>query len=56
MHEKTTFQFQMKFITYDYLQMYKTLQLFTNIFTLITNIFDTINIIKNAFVLTQKLF
>jgi len=35
-----------KFITDDYLHMYKTLQLFTKIFTLDTNIFTSIKVIK----------
>jgi hypothetical protein len=32
-HEKTICQFQIKFITKYYLQMYKTLLLFTSVFT-----------------------
>jgi hypothetical protein len=46
--QKTTGQFQIKFIIYDYLQMYKTLQLFTNTFTFNTNIFASIRLIKNT--------
>ncbi len=33
MYEKTTCQNQIKFITDDYLQMYKTTQLVTSLFT-----------------------
>ncbi len=40
--EKTTCQFQIKFITENYLQMYNTLQLFTNTFTFNTNKFTSI--------------
>jgi hypothetical protein len=36
-------------------QMYKTLQLFTTIFTLNTNKFTSIKVIKNTYVQTQKL-
>ncbi len=39
----------------DFLQMYKTLELFTNIFTLNTNLFISNGIIKNTNVQTQKL-
>ncbi len=46
MYEKTTCQFQIKFITEDYLQMYKTLQLFTNTFSFNTNNFTSIKVIK----------
>ncbi len=35
--QKTTCQYQIKFITEDYLPMYKTLQLFTNTFTFNAN-------------------
>jgi hypothetical protein len=42
MYGKTTCQFQIKFITEDYLQMYKTLQLFTNTFSFNTNNFTSI--------------
>jgi len=35
--------------------MYKTLELFTNIFTLNTIIFTGIKVIKNTYVLTHKL-
>ena len=34
LNEKTTCQFQIKFITKDYLQMYKTVQLNTMAFTI----------------------
>ncbi len=47
MHEKTTCQFQIKFITHDFLQMYKTLQLLSNIFT-------SIKLIENAYVPQTK--
>ncbi len=46
MYVKTTSQFQMKFIIEDYLQMYNTLQIFTNTFTFNTNKFTSIKIIK----------
>ncbi len=54
MYKKTTFQFCIKFIIRDYLQMYKTLQLYTNIFTLNTKVFTSISVIKNTRVQTQK--
>jgi hypothetical protein len=38
-YEKTTCQNQIEFITDDYLQMYKTLQLFKSLFKGITNIY-----------------
>ncbi len=38
-------QFEIKFTTDDYLQMYKTLQLFTNTFTSNTNKFTSIKVI-----------
>jgi hypothetical protein len=54
MLKKTTFQFQIKFSSPDYLQMYKILQLVTNIFTLNTKIFTSINVNENTCVQTQK--
>ncbi len=45
-YEKTTCQFQLEFTTKDYLQMDKTLQLFTNIFTFNKNKFISIKVIK----------
>jgi hypothetical protein len=48
MYEKTTCQFQIKFITEDYLQMYKTLQLFTNTFSFNTNNFSSIKFLKRT--------
>jgi hypothetical protein len=42
----TTCPFKLKFIIVDYLQSYKTLQLFENIFTFNTNKFTTINVKK----------
>ncbi len=48
LYEKTTCQFQIKFITEDYLQMYKTLQIFTNTFTFITNKFTSIKVTINT--------
>ena len=54
MFEKTACQFQIKFITGDYLQMYKTLQLFTNTFTLNTNKFTSIKIIKKTHMCRHK--
>jgi hypothetical protein len=53
--QKPTCQLQIKFITAHYLQMYKTLQLCTNIFALNTIIFTIIKVIKNTYVQTQKL-
>jgi hypothetical protein len=41
-----TCQFQIKFITKDYLQMYKTLQLFTNTFTFNTNFLRASKLLK----------
>ncbi len=46
LYEKTTCQFQIKLITDNYLQMCKTLQLFTNIFTLNANIFTSTKFVK----------
>ncbi len=48
----TTCQFQIRFISRDYLQMYKKLQLITNTFTFTsnTNKFTSIKVIKNTFV------
>ncbi len=40
--------YKIKFISDDYLQMYKTLQLFTSLFTIITNIFTSIKVINRA--------
>jgi hypothetical protein len=45
--KKTTFQFQIKFISHDYFQMYKTYQLFKSITILNTNIFMSIKVMKN---------
>jgi hypothetical protein len=45
-YEKTTCQYQMKFITKEYCQMYKTLYLFTNTFTFNINNFASIKVIK----------
>ncbi len=56
LYDKTTCKFQIKFGNDDYLQIYKTLQLFTSLFTLNTNIFTSIKVIKNTNVQTQKLF
>jgi hypothetical protein len=53
MYEKTTCQFQIKFISEDYLQVYKTVNLFTNTFTFNTNKFASIKVIKNTCVQTQ---
>ncbi len=47
LYEKTTCQVYIKFITDDYLPMYNTLQLFTNIFT-------SIKVTKSTSVQTQK--
>jgi hypothetical protein len=46
--EKTTCQDQIKFISDNYFQMYKILQLFTSLITLSTNIFTSIKVIENA--------
>jgi hypothetical protein len=54
MYEKTTCQFQIKFITEDYLQMYKTLKLFTNTFTFYTNKLTSIKAIKNIYAQTKS--
>jgi hypothetical protein len=51
--EKSTCQFQIKFITEDYLQMHKTLQVFTNMYKFNTNKFTSIKVIKNTYVQTQ---
>ncbi len=45
LYEKTTHQFYIKFISIDYLQMYKTLQQLTSTFPLNTNIFTSIKVI-----------
>ncbi len=55
MYKKTTCQFQIKFITEDYLQMYKTVQLFTNTFSFNTNNFSSIKVIKTH-MCRQKVF
>ncbi len=47
LYEKTTCQVYIKFVTNDYLPMFKTLQLFTNIFT-------SIKVTKSTSVQTQK--
>jgi hypothetical protein len=47
-YEKTTCQSYIKFISDDYFQIYKTLQLFTHIITLNTNILTSIKVIKNT--------
>ncbi len=49
MYQKTTCQFKIKFITDDYLQMCKTLQLFTNPFK-----FTSIKVIQNTYAQTQN--
>ncbi len=54
-YEKTTCQDNIKFISDNYLQMHKTLQLFTNMLTLKTNIFTSIKVIKNMYIPTLKL-
>jgi hypothetical protein len=54
LYKKTTCPFEIKFSTDDYLQMYKTLQIFTNTFTLNTNKFTSIKVIKNPNVQTQS--
>ncbi len=51
MYEKATCQNHIKFITDDYLQIYKTLQLFTSLLDKLqahTNIFTNTKVIKNA--------
>jgi hypothetical protein len=47
-------QFHIKFITKDYLQIYKTLQPFTNTITFNTNKFTSIKDINNTSVQTQN--
>jgi hypothetical protein len=47
LYKKTTCQFEIKFITKDYLPMYQTLQLFTNTFT-------RIKVIRNPYLQTQS--
>ncbi len=54
MYEKSTCQFQIKFITEDYFQMYKTEQLFTNTFIFNANNFTSIKVIKNSSAQTQR--
>ncbi len=48
LYEKTACPLEMKFITDDYLQMYETLQLFTNTFTFHKNKFTSIKVIKSS--------
>jgi hypothetical protein len=55
MYKHTTCQFQINFITNDYLQYYKTLQLFLNTFAWNANRFTGIRVIKNTFVQAQTL-
>jgi len=45
LYKRTPCQFPIKFISDNYLQMYKTLQLFTNTFTLNTNILTNVKVI-----------
>jgi len=53
--KKSTCQFQIKHITSDYLQMYKTLRLFTNTFTFNTNTFASVKVlIKTTYVQIQS--
>ncbi len=47
-YEKTTCQNQIKFISDNYFQIYKTLHLFTSITTLNTNTFTSIKVTKNT--------
>ncbi len=59
MYEKTTCQNYIKFISVDYLQLDIVLQLFTSSFTVNTNIFTSIKVVKthlHIFMQTQKLF
>ncbi len=49
MYEKTTCQSQIKFISDDCFQKYKTFQLFTSLFTTNTNIFISIKVIKDTY-------
>jgi hypothetical protein len=46
LYKKTTSHNLIKFITVNYLQMYKTLQLFTSLFTEITNRFANAKVIE----------
>ncbi len=50
----TTCQNYIKFKSDNYLRMYKTLQLFTNLFTFKTNIFTSIKIINNTNMQAKK--
>jgi len=45
----TSFQLHIKSITKDYLQMYKTVQLFTSTFTFNTSKYRSIKVIKNTY-------
>ncbi len=52
--EKATCHYQIKFISDDFVQMYKTLQLFTSLIRLSTKIFTSIEKIKtHVHILTQ---
>jgi hypothetical protein len=53
---KYTVPFQIKFTTDYYLQMYQTLQLFTNTFTFIASKFTGIKVNKNTYVQTQSYY
>jgi hypothetical protein len=53
-YDKATCQNKIMFFGNSYLQMYKTLKLFTNLFTLNTNIFTRIKVIRNTYIRTQK--
>jgi hypothetical protein len=55
LYKKTNCQFQIKFTAKDYLQMYKTLQLLTNIFTFNTNKFKSVKAIKKQICADTKL-
>jgi hypothetical protein len=55
-YKKTTCQFQIKFIAEDYLQMHKTLQLFTNTFTFNTNKFKSIQVIESTYIQQTQSF
>jgi hypothetical protein len=54
LYKKTTCQSQIKSKTNDYSQMYKTSQLFTHPFTVNTNKFTIIKVIKSTCVQTQS--
>jgi hypothetical protein len=55
LYKKTTSHNLIKFITDNYLQMYETLQLFTSLFTEITNRFANAKVIEMPSLLKLEL-